>query len=226
MNFVGHVMAALWERDDPAFVLGSMLPDFARMCDARLQGAEHEAVAAGIACHHRTDAAFHGTETFLALCARARVELQEAGVGRATAIGAAHVGIELLLDGRWLDEPRVDAAYLDALHFAGRLPAGALRWAAPEHEARFGRLCEHLRAAGSPGGYRDPDEVGRRLHRILSRRPRLAPGPHDEPRLRQWARRARPIVLEASVGLRQELLRGLFEVAHLQGRDRGRGALS
>ena len=66
-----------------------------------------------------------------------------------------------------------------------------------------GRL--HLHEAGSPQAYRDPDEVGRRLVRILSRRPRLAPAPGDEDRLIRWARAIRPAVILAAPSLRAEL---------------------
>lgn len=209
MNYVGHAMAARWRRDEPGFVLGSMLPDFASMCGARLREAEPEPVAAGVAFHHRSDAVFHGSSAFTRLCASARAQLQADGVGRYVAMAAAHVGIELLLDGIWLDDPAVGAAYLRAIEHTDRLAPDALRWGRDEHGPRFERLCAHLRQAGSPEAYRDPDEVGRRVGRILARRPRLAPGPDDEPRLRRWARHTRPQVAAAAPGLRDELLGAL-----------------
>lgn len=198
-------MVARWQRDEPGFVLGAMLPDLASMCGARLQEAVPEPLAAGVTFHHRSDAAFHDTAAFTELCAEARASLEAAGTGRYVAMAAAHVGIELLLDGVWLDEPGVDEAYLRAIAHTEELGTAALRWRRAEHGDRFSRLCERLRAWGSPDGYRDPDEVGRRLARILARRPRLAPGPGDEARLIAWAHEARPAVAAAAPRLREEL---------------------
>lgn len=205
MNFVGHAMAARWEHDDPRFVLGAMLPDLAQMCGATLAAVDDDVLAAGVACHHRADAAFHATEGFAALCAEARGRLRAAGLARGPTLAAAHVGVELLLDGCWLDEPAVDAAYLAAVAHATRLPAPAVAWAHEEHARWFSALCARLHAAGSPRAYRDPDEVGRRLTRILARRPRLRPAPGDEERLVQWARAAHPTVWAAAPALRTEL---------------------
>lgn len=209
VNFVGHAMAALWERDDPGFVLGAMLPDFATMCGARLVDASDGAIAAGVGFHHRTDGAFHGAPTFLRLCTEARHGLREAGVRRATALAAAHVGVELLLDGHWLDDPRVDAAYLDAIEHAVEMPRSALRWQGDDGAARFEGLCARLRAIGSPRAYRDAAEVGRRVERILAARPRLAPGPGDGERLVAWAVGARAGIVAAGPRVRAELRRAL-----------------
>lgn len=209
MNFVGHAMAARWEHDDPGFVLGAMLPDFAQMCGAQLGSAHAREVAAGIACHHRADAVFHETPEFLSLCAAARVALRAAGMGRGPTLAAAHVGVELLLDGCWLDDPQVDAAYLGAVAHATRLPADAVGWREPVHARRFEGLCARLHAAGSPRAYRDPVAVGLRLTQILARRPRLAPAPGDQERLVRWAEAARPAVIEAAASLRAALFEGL-----------------
>ena len=123
MNFVGHAMAACWEQDDPRFVLGAMLPDLAPMCGARMDAVIDAVIAAGVACHHRVDAAFHQCEAFASLCGQARGRLHAAGLARGPVLAAAHVGVELLLDGCWLDDPDVDAAYVGAVEHATRLPA-------------------------------------------------------------------------------------------------------
>lgn len=202
-------MAARWEHDDPRFVLGAMLPDLVQMGGARLLAVDDEVLAAGVACHHRADAAFHQAPGFAALCAEARAWLRAAGLARGPVLAAAHVGVELLLDGCWLDDPAVDRAYLDAIDHATRLPARAIAWAHDEHARRFAALSERLRAAGSPRGYRDPREVGLRLARILARRPRLAPAPGDEEHLVRWAESARPAVAQAAPALQAELRAGL-----------------
>ena len=59
MNFFGHVVAASWVSAEPAFGLGSMLPDFASMIGARLRASSHVTTKEGIDWHHTTDAAFH-----------------------------------------------------------------------------------------------------------------------------------------------------------------------
>ncbi len=191
----------------PRFVLGAMLPDFASMCGVRMRGVvvSDEGVAAGVGCHHRADAAFHDSAHFLALCRQAREALYEAGVRRPTAMAAAHVGVELLLDGCWLEQPEVDAAYLAALDASLRLPIDAIAWDLPAHAERFARLCVHLKQTGSARAYRDPEQVGRRLVQILGRRPRLAPAEGDHARLVQWAHRARPRVAAVAAALREEL---------------------
>lgn len=205
MNFVGHAMAARWEHDDPRFVLGAMLPDLAPMCGARLTAVDDARLAAGVACHHRADAVFHQASGFATLCAEARARLRATGLARGPVLAGAHVGVELLLDGCWLDDPAVEAAYLDAVAQAARLPAHALAWAHEEHARRFAALCERLHAAGSPRAYRDPVEVGARVFRILARRPRLRPAADDEARLVGWAIAARPAVAEAAPALQAEL---------------------
>ncbi len=202
-------MVARWERDEPAFVLGAMLPDFAQMCRARVGDISHDAIAAGVRCHHRADSIFHDTATFLALCSQARSDLRAAGVGRATALAAAHVGIELLLDGCWLDDPGVDAAYLAAIDHTVSLPPRTLAWSTDEHAERFAHLCRRLQEAGSPRAYGNPTVVGQRLERILAQRPRLAPSPSDGPRLVQWAHRVQPAVIAAAETLREEVREGL-----------------
>ena len=70
MNFFGHALVA--ERDEATrgavraeFVLGSMLPDFASMLRLRPPRATSATLEAGLRFHHRTDAAFHGSRSFL-----------------------------------------------------------------------------------------------------------------------------------------------------------------
>ncbi len=202
-------MVARWEHDDPRFVLGAMLPDFVQMCGARLGDVTDPVIEAGIACHHRTDGVFHDAPSFIALCRDARAQLRASGVGRATTLAAAHVGVELLLDGAWVEQPRVNAAYLDAMAHTAALPATTLGLATGEASRRFAVLCERLREAGSPRAYRDPAEVGHRLTRILARRPRLAPAPGDEDRLVRWAVDAQPLVARRAPVLREEVRDGL-----------------
>src|SRR5262245_38990668 len=91
-----------------------MLPDFASMSRARLAGAEDARIAAGIALHQRTDDAFHGAPTFVALYRDGCQELEAAGLGLGPARAVAHVGTELVLDGLLLDGAAA-GPYLEAL---------------------------------------------------------------------------------------------------------------
>src|SRR4051794_21846302 len=63
VNFFGHAAVASWSSSSPGVGLGAMLPDFATMIRTRLaergEASTSAEVAAGIALHHATDAAFH-----------------------------------------------------------------------------------------------------------------------------------------------------------------------
>src|SRR5687768_8762401 len=79
-----------------------MLPDLASMAGVRLDTTElPDDVAAGVRHHYAADAAFHGHESFIRLLRTVRTALADAGVARGPARAAAHVGVELALDG-WL----------------------------------------------------------------------------------------------------------------------------
>ena len=175
MNFVGHAVIARRTSDDPAFVLGAMLPDFASMSGTRLDKHDHAVLAAGIADHHRTDDAFHSTPTFVALCKDEGAALDAAGLPWGAARAIAHVGTELVLDGVLLAKPGVERLYVDAVD--------AIEWLAPSLRfandglSRFLELHGRLSRYGPPHGYRDPLFVRDRLVQILARRPRLAVGP-------------------------------------------------
>jgi hypothetical protein len=173
VNYFGHLVVASFRTASPIFALGAMLPDWAGMCGARLAGAGGE-LGDGVGFHHETDRVFHALPGFRALEARAFAALEAGGVGRGPARGAAHVAVELVLDGALIARaPEATPLYLAALA------------AAPEHAAahgedpRMARLLERLVAQGVPLGYRDPTEVARRTVSTLARRPRLALTPHE-----------------------------------------------
>lgn len=175
MNFFGHATVASWIDAEPRWVLGSMLPDFASMCRARLAGAQDPLVAGGIALHHATDDAFHNAPTFLSLYAGGAAELEGDGLGRGPSRAVAHVGTELLLDGILLERGESCAAYLDAVACLN----GSLGLRFREGEARFASLAARVASHGLPDDYRTPEGVFVRLSQALSRRPRLAIGEAD-----------------------------------------------
>ncbi len=210
MNFYAHATVACWERGDPEFVLGSMLPDFATMAGTRLRSAGHAGVAAGMVLHRVSDAAFHESPRFGALWLAGTRWLRENGVSRGAARGAAHVGIELLLDGVLVDDARVRERYAAALDAgADRALRATLRWDADDGDRRWQRLQSRLAAHGVPLEYRRPEVVAQRVTRALSARPRLALEADESGTLARWLDRAQPDVVAAAPELLDQVRSGI-----------------
>ena len=186
MNFFAHACFALRRRGDPGFVLGAMLPDLAPMAGLKLKAVHDDALAAGRRFHVTCDSAFHAVPHFTELVVASSRALQEAGVRRGPARGAAHVGLELLLDG-WIAGSRgVPQGYRAALAAA---PAFAQRI---EFEARpdalsFEGLCGKIAASELPAAYADPGFTSARVARVLARRPRLALSDLERIHVERWA---------------------------------------
>ena len=210
MNFFAHATVACWERGDPEFVLGSMLPDFATMTGMRLHSAGHALVAAGIVLHRVSDAAFHESPCFSALWLAATRWLRENGVSRGAARGAAHVGIELLLDGVLVDDAQVCERYAAALDVgADRALRATLRWHPDDGDRRWQRLQSRLAAHGAPLEYRRPEVVAQRVTRALSARPRLALDADESRTVARWLERAQADVTAAAPGLLDHVRAGI-----------------
>ena len=181
VNFFGHAVVARWVRNDPHWILGTMLPDFVSMCRARIEHVSDPDLAAGVAFHHRTDEAFHGCHTFRALERGGIHALEGAGVGRGAARAVAHVGTELLIDGLLIEDGQACADYLSAVNVPGELGID-FRHGADRFAELRSRVAEH----GLPTGYGSPSGVTTRLRRILERRPRLALVEHEEEAVTSW----------------------------------------
>jgi hypothetical protein len=199
LNFLGHALVATWKSSDPLFVLGAMLPDFAGMAGARLVrgAAASSPLGHGIAFHHATDEAFHGSPNFLGLMQDTMDRLLIAGVGRGPARAIAHIGVELLLDGELLEQHQsLSAAYLGALEAGPEL--GPEHFREPNGHLSYRVLHRRLSAHGAPHDYRNAEAVARRLARILAGRPRLRLAEGDEipvqHALREAQRALRPVV--------------------------------
>jgi acyl carrier protein phosphodiesterase len=174
VNFFGHAAVASWSSDEASVALGAMLPDFESMSGARVAATPDAAVAAGIALHHATDAAFHRLPAVTALMRELDERLSTRGCARGPRRAVAHIGVELLLDGVLVGEPAYRAAYTRALALDADLV-----WRDPGDPLRFVGLLERLRAYGVPDDLRHPDAIAQRLARILARRPLLAPSAAD-----------------------------------------------
>lgn len=204
MNFFGHASVACWFDRDPGFVLGAMLPDFFSMLRTRLPPTSDQNLLRGVELHHRTDAAFHGAEAFLALTRTARSALGEAGVARGPARAVAHIGVELLLDEVLAREPTARSAYLDALAHGQSHP----ELFAFEHEAdtmRLVALLSVLASRGAPEPNGDSSHLSERIGRTLMGRPRLALDAHAQGLVADWVVRMRPDVVRCSSALLCEL---------------------
>jgi hypothetical protein len=200
MNFFSHAAVARSFSEDPEFVLGAMLPDFASMLGARLPEVTHETLARGVRFHHVTDHVFHDLEAFRMLSRDAHAELRERGLGRGASRAAAHVGIEILLDMTLGQSAPARAAYLSGLEAGLRHDlAASLAWPARECE----RLRDLLETLRSRGVVRDtsPAIVVERIKRTLARRPRLALGDDDPPRVFDWVEQARTRVVGSTPAL-------------------------
>jgi hypothetical protein len=174
VNFFGHLAVARRVDEDPAFLLGAMAPDLLRMCGVAAEPAMSPKAAAGQRHHLEVDARFHDNAAFTGLCTWAARALVEAGLPRGPARGAAHVGIELFLDGLLSGDVPARAAYARCLAEAEAAP---LVFADEPSRHRWRTLLARLRVATIPDDYRDPDVVAVRLIGTLARRPRLALAP-------------------------------------------------
>ncbi|MGB8329585.1 MAG: hypothetical protein WCE62_05610 [Polyangiales bacterium] len=168
MNFFGHAVVAGWSDKRAGHLFGSMLPDFETMVRVPLIEVHNPDIRRGIDLHHRTDEAFHGTPTFLALCAYALGELTRSGVRRGTARAVGHIGSEMFLDGCLAGTQDHVETYLAALHLE---IDGHLRW--QDDGRAFSRLHQRLLVWGAPHDYDDPQFVLARIGDALRRRPAL-----------------------------------------------------
>ncbi len=186
MNWYAHAVLAEQRWNEPACVLGAMLPDLANAVGVRVAPPAEGALAEGLRLHAAADAAFHASPAFVALVAGGRAALGACGLARGAARGAAHVGIELVLDG-WLAEQRgrsrTFAAAL-ALAASRSLELGVFR-PAPE-PARWLDLCARLLAGELPEAYARPERAALGVERALAPRPRLALRSGERAPLEAW----------------------------------------
>jgi hypothetical protein len=207
VNFFGHASVATWTGDaTPGFVFGAMLPDFVAIAGARSAVPTDSEVARGVALHHATDSVFHAAPTFVALMGEARARLSEAGLTGGASRAAAHLGIELLLDGTLVGTASHARAYVDAL---AALRDEHLRFDDTAHGPRYWAFHGRLRGYGVPHGYVDPHFVAARIRDALAGRPRLALGEVGVDELARVLAALRPEIVRRSETLLDEVRTGL-----------------
>ena len=161
MNFVGHAVVAGRQRDDAPFAFGAMVPDLQRLARTPLRvEVDVDGVTAGVESHHRADAAFHDSPVFKAWQRTVVESMADRGRG---ARAAAHVAVELAIDGHLLQHGRA-AAY-------GR----ALAWAAGAVAGPWAVLVERMRTGEVVDAYATAAGIATRVVGVMRRRPRLAP---------------------------------------------------
>ncbi|HEY3664442.1 MAG TPA: hypothetical protein VGL19_00525 [Polyangiaceae bacterium] len=221
MNFFGHALIA--QRREATrglvraeFVLGSMLPDFASMLRLRPPRASLEALARGLAFHHLTDEAFHGSHSFLEFSAEASSYLTSRGLSRGSARAVAHVGVELLLDSA-LATSSANEAYLSAIECAltDRV-LDHIDWQVSDGKARFTQLCTVLARRGAVRADPPAELIAERLRNILADRPRLALDDAGQSVVRDWAMTTRPAVVAGAPVLLREVEQRLESASSLE----------
>ncbi len=151
-----------------------MLPDFSMMCGGRIIGSDDEEVAQGIALHHVTDAVFHRAPVVTGLMRELDLRMERGGCARGPRRAAAHIGVELLLDGVLIDNEDYREAYVLGLEYDA-----PLSWREEGDGAKFAALLERLRKHGVPDDLKKPESIVFRISRMLANRPLLAPSSND-----------------------------------------------
>jgi len=194
VNFLSHAVLAEKRSNDPAYVLGSMLPDFASMAGLRIASVEDPQVSKGVDFHHAGDDAFHGAPLFLEMMGDARDTLETSGLDMGPAMAVSHVGLELLLDG-WLVTREGAGAYRRAMLHAHKHGA-TVRWTRTRGQEQWQKICTRLRDAPIPERYVEPKFITERLQRMLAHRPRLALREENLNAVHAWTLATKPQLWE------------------------------
>lgn len=207
MNFFGHAWVAGWFSEQPSFILGAMLPDFASALRVAAPTSRNPELDGGIRLHHQTDRVFHGSAAFSELEGSARVALSEAGLPKGARRALAHVGVELLIDEQLSSRAPAWRGYDLALRFGSSTACRAeLAWSTAHLSDHFASFCQRLALSSRPAS---SARLAARLVAALAGRPRLALQPDDEARVEPWLERCRPHVVALMPGLLAELTREL-----------------
>jgi hypothetical protein len=166
VNFVAHAVIAEALGCTPLVAFGSMVPDLANMVGVMTGVRSGPDVPTaelqfGSSVHVATDEAFHHHPTFVTLT---RVAASAMDGRRHVNTAAAHVGIELMIDGMLLAQSRAQA-------YAVALGAGAPFCLGP-----WAELMDYLADDNPTRHYRSVQGCAERTWRILGGRRVLAQG--------------------------------------------------
>ncbi len=196
VNFVAHIVVASQTTDNGStgFLLGAAAPDLARMARVPVATEGPEDHLAGVAAHHRTDAAFHDSAWFRGHNRAFVAELTARGVRRGPARGAGHVLVELLLDGALLDDAGHASTFTPAWSALADAGDEALAMVPAEHHERWADFLRQLTSRLEPSRYADPTYAADRTAGTLGRRPRLAMDDGEQETLRAVADELQPTI--------------------------------
>ena len=176
VNFVSHMVVAQHATPEPTtrLLLGAAAPDLVRMAQVPVATTGPPDFTAGVVTHHRTDAVFHELDWFRLTNRRLVHDLTDRGVRRGPARGAAHVLIELLLDGAVLGRAEHAVTFDRPWAALAEPDADALAMVEAEDRARWVEFLALLTGRLQPAAYGDPHYAADRTAGTLARRPRLA----------------------------------------------------
>ncbi len=181
MNYFSHAAVAAGMADsNPRFVLGSMLPDLARLGEFGASAPGDPEVQRGIDFHIRTDALFHDDPTFVRWHRAALERLRANGVATGPLRASAHIGVEMLLDDALARDEESVSAYEASLSFGSENARALFGDVGVEFAGLCALLLERAR-----GQHPSEERLALRLGHVLGRRPRLRA---TEPELRVIAR--------------------------------------
>jgi hypothetical protein len=200
VNFVGHIVVAdrMAGGASTAHLLGAAAPDLARMAQVPVAADAADDFRAGVAAHHRTDAAFHGLAWFREQNRTLVGELTARGVRRGPARGAAHVVIELLLDGALLAHDEHAEVFAPAWTALSTADPDAVAMVEHHHGPRWVEFLHQLTSRLEPSAYADAAYAADRTAGTLSRRPLLAMDDVEWDVLRAVAAEAQPSIAAAA----------------------------
>jgi hypothetical protein len=209
VNLVGHVAVTLSDGPAPSpdFLVGCMLPDVAAIARVRVTRPDGE-MGRGVEYHHDCDAVFHDSPWFLEHNVRLRDDLLRAGVERGAARACAHAGLEMLLDGAFVDDARVQLHMRGALATLDDRAESLAALAAEPDRERWVDAVHRIARALDTSGYADPESITLRLQRMTAGRRRIELRADHTAVVTTVLATAQPNVLSAAPAVLTEVRRG------------------
>lgn len=187
MNFYAHVAVASLYTTEAKVALGAMLPDLANLIGGKPPRTHDFGILRGYDLHVASDRAFHDSRQFRLACANEARRLLAFGVRRGTALAAAHVAIELLLDDALLDDEQTQCLFQSTMMAAGSESLACLLcWSSAPLATQFESLRQRLTQSTHFRSKARPPMLMDRVSRTLCNRPRLEVRASDRASLERW----------------------------------------